>query len=85
VCWAAFKSCWVTVGDDDTIRLWDEKGSELKVFDYLGDSGLRMVIDNDHERMLLACMDRVIRVFDLKDRHPILKLQGHTDAVRCLG
>eukprot|EP00873_Tetraselmis_striata_P008067 jgi/Tetstr1/428331/TSEL_018366.t1 len=85
VCWAAFKGCWVTCGDDDTIRLWDKDGMQLNVFDYVGDSGLRMHIDNPKERMLLACMDRTVRVYDLKDRHPILKFQGHTDAVRCIG
>ncbi len=44
-----------------------------------------MYVDNVNKRMLLACMDRLIRVYDLEDAHPILKYKGHTDTIRCLG
>ena len=36
VCWAQFKGCWVTVSEDDTIRLWDKDAVQLKCFDYYG-------------------------------------------------
>mmetsp|Transcript_13241 Transcript_13241/g.37388 ORF Transcript_13241/g.37388 Transcript_13241/m.37388 type:complete len:240 (+) Transcript_13241:378-1097(+) len=85
VCWAQFKGCWVTVSDDDTIRMWDTDAVQLKCFDYNGDSGLRMYVDNVNERLLVACMDRIVRVYDLDDPHPILKYAGHSDAIRCLG
>ena len=50
-----------------------------------GDSGLKLYVDNINKRMLMACMDRLIRVYDLEDAHPIMKYKGHTDTIRCLG
>lgn len=38
VCWADFKGRWVTVSDDDTIRLWDKEGVQTQCFDYNGAS-----------------------------------------------
>ena len=34
--WVGFKLCWVTAGDDDTLRTWSTDGSQLQQFSYMG-------------------------------------------------
>ena len=34
--WVGFKQCWVTAGDDDTLRTWTTDGTPLHQFAYMG-------------------------------------------------
>mmetsp|Transcript_22487 Transcript_22487/g.73031 ORF Transcript_22487/g.73031 Transcript_22487/m.73031 type:complete len:760 (+) Transcript_22487:29-2308(+) len=91
--WCAFRACWVTGSDDDTIRLWDGDGNCLQTILHRGESVTTMHIDNANQLLLAAFIDRVIRVFDfshhegdggLVNEHVQCKLTGHMDLVRAI-
>lgn len=63
--WCEFKDCWVTSADDDIIRLWDTEGVLLKEFFFRGESMTAMYIDNKHELVVCAMLDRAIRGYEM--------------------
>lgn len=34
--WVGFKQCWLTAGDDDTMRTWSIDGTQLQQFTFMG-------------------------------------------------
>jgi len=82
--WCAFKSCWATAADDQTIRLWDPEGMQKREIDYKGESITCMFIDNKHELVLAAMLDRAIRAYETESGFLVRKYRGHTDIVRQL-
>ncbi|DBA82705.1 TPA: hypothetical protein ACH3X1_006940 [Trebouxia sp. C0004] len=80
--WVEFKECWVTGGDDDTLRTWSTDGTQLHQFAYMGGSVQCLFVDNANSMVLAAMLDKVTRAYDLESKHPAIKYVGHEDMVR---
>ncbi|KAK3240375.1 hypothetical protein CYMTET_49778 [Cymbomonas tetramitiformis] len=80
--WCAFRECWVTAADDETLCTWDVEGTLLQTIYYRGESVTAMYVDLKNELLLVAMLDRAIRAFDLEREELVRKYTGHTDLVR---
>ncbi|KAL0052582.1 hypothetical protein WJX82_004239 [Trebouxia sp. C0006] len=80
--WVEFKECWVTAGDDDTLRTWSPTGTQLHQFTYMGGSVQCLFVDNANSMVLAAMLDKVTRAYDLESKHPAIKYVGHEEVVR---
>jgi streptogramin lyase len=75
----------VSVGNDNTVRLWNvATGKLLKTLEghtaWVGS----VVITPDSNSVITAGGDNIIRVWDLKTQKEVKKLEGHTVAIRGL-
>lgn len=84
--WCMFKLCWITAGEDGTIRLWDTDGVQQKEVTYRGECITTMLVDETNERLLAAMTDRAVRVYNLSsgELEQVGKYTGHTDILRSL-
>ncbi|KAG2444756.1 hypothetical protein HXX76_001500 [Chlamydomonas incerta] len=83
--WVAFRHCWVTAADDDTIRLWNPDGHKLQQFTYTGGSVQSIYVDNSNRLLVAAMLNRTAFVYDLDDPMPLARYAGHTDVIRGIG
>eukprot|EP00891_Asterochloris_glomerata_P008102 jgi/Astpho2/8102/fgenesh1_pg.00120_%23_63_t len=83
--WVPWRESWLTCSDDDTIRLWDVEGCATMSIPYKGGAVQTVLVDCANQLLLAAMLDRVIRVYDLGSPQPLMKYEGHTDAVSSIG
>ena len=57
----------MTSAEDCYIRMWDRDGVVTKQFTFRGDTVTAMYIDNKHELILCAMVDRCIRGYEAED------------------
>ena len=50
-----------------------------------GGAAQTVFVDCANQLLLAAMLDRVIRVYDLSSNQPLMKYEGHTDAVSSIG
>jgi len=89
VVWCGFRGCWISAGDDASIRLWDTKGAQLSEMHFRGDSVTKLFVDEGNSLLTAAMSDRGLRVYDLAETDastnvavPIRKYVGHTDLIQ---
>ncbi|KAL3157712.1 hypothetical protein ABBQ32_012143 [Trebouxia sp. C0010 RCD-2024] len=80
--WVGFKQCWVTAGDDDTLRTWATDGTPLHQFAYMGGSVQYLFVDNMNGVVLVSMLDKATRAYDLCSKQPCIKYVGHDEVVR---
>jgi hypothetical protein len=79
--WCKWLNCWVTAAEDETIRLWDTDGVQLREFVYRGGTMTAMYVDNKRELLLCAMTDKAIRGYELEEGnlvHCPLHTRTHT-------
>ena len=80
--WCKWLNCWITAAEDETIRLWDTDGVQLREFFYRGGTMTAMYVDNKRELLLCAMTDKAIRGYELEEgnlvRLPALLHHTHT-------
>ena len=65
--WCKWLNCWITAAEDETIRLWDTDGVQLREFFYRGGTMTAMYVDNKRELLLCAMTDKAIRGYELEE------------------
>lgn len=71
--WIPWRNVWVTSSDDEAIRLWRRTGGMEFKFSYNGGPVTSMLVDEQHQLLLVGMQDSIVRTFDLLDPVPKVK------------
>jgi len=82
--WNSIKKCWVTGSEDHTVRLWSPEGEQIVEIRPPGDAITALAIDQKLGYILVASMDRAMRVYSPTTAEMVQQHTGHSDAVRCI-
>ena len=83
--WNTPARIWVTGSADHSVRLWSADGQCVGEIRPPGDAITALEIDQLRGLLIVASMDRAIRVYEPEDSGALVQQHhGHSDAVRCI-
>ena len=83
--WNTPARMWVTGSADHSVRLWSADGQCIGEIRPPGDAITALEIDQLRGLLIVASMDRAIRVYEPEDSGALVQQHhGHSDAVRCI-
>ena len=84
VAWNAYHRQWVTGSADQSVRLWSADGACVAELRPPGDAITALEIDQLRGLLIVASMDRAMRVYEPTRQELVQVHHGHSDAVRCI-
>ena len=84
VAWNSFHRQWVTGSADQSVRLWSADGACVAELRPPGDAITALEIDQLRGLLIVASMDRAMRVYEPTRQELVQVHHGHSDAVRCI-
>ena len=82
--WNTPHRLWVTGSEDHTVRCWTADGLQLHEIRPPGDTSVTALAIDMYGFVLVATMDKAVRVYDVETQEVVQQHYGHADAVRSI-
>jgi len=82
--WNSPRRLWVTGSEDHSVRLWNKDGQQVGEIHPPGDAITALAVDQRLGYIMVASMDKAMRVYSPTTQEIVQQHTGHSDAVRCI-